>query len=548
IGSGFGGSVSALRLTEKGYRVGVLEAGRRWDAGSLPKTSWHARRFLWAPRLGLRGIQRLTLLDDVLVLSGAGVGGGSLVWANVCYEPHEEAFTDSQWSDITDWKKELSSYYDQARRMLGVEVTPHETNADRVLRDVAAHFGVEETWQPTPVAVHFGQAGVEVADPYFGGVGPTRTGCIECGGCMVGCRHNAKNTLDHNYLYLAEKLGAVVHPEHQVVALMPLPDGGYRIVAERPGAWLKKRRRAFTASQVVISAGTLGTSKLLHEMKATGRLPLLSPSLGRLLRTNSESLVGAMAPTAAVDYSQGVAITSSIHPEPQTHIEVVRYPKGSNAMGLLSTIAVEHGPGPQWKRFVRAVIHRPGEFLSSLSVRRWSERSVILLVMQSVDNSLRMTLWRTRWGSRLGTEPEEGKPAPRHVPLAAEAARAAAESIGGVPGCSVNEAILDIPMTAHLIGGACIGSSPETGVVDAYQRVFGYPGLHIADGSVIAANLGANPSLTIAAMTERAMSFWPNKGEPDPRPPLGSPYRPLEPVLPSRPAVPAGARGELRLD
>ena len=547
IGSGFGGSVTALRLAEKGYRVGVLEAGRRWDADSFPRTSWEAHRFFWAPRLGMRGMQRLTLLDDVLALSGVGVGGGSLVWANVCYEPHEEAFADPQWSDITDWKRELAPFYDQARRMLGVEAARADSNADRVLRDVAAHFGVEGTWQPTPVAVYLGEPGVEVADPYFGGVGPTRTGCIECGGCMVGCRHNAKNTLDRNYLYLAEKLGAAVHPEHQAVALMPLPDGGYRIVTERPGAWARKHRRVFTASQVVISAGALGTSKLLQEMKATGRLPCLSPSLGRLLRTNSESLVGATAPTAAVDYSQGVAITSSIHPEPQTHIEVVRYPKGSNAMGLLSTIAVDHGEGPQWRRFVRAVVRRPGEFLRSLSVRRWSERSVILLVMQSVDNSLRITLRRTRWGSRLGTEHEEGKPPPSHIPLAAEAAQAAAESIGGVAGCSINEALLDIPMTAHLIGGACIGASPETGVVDAYQRVFGHPGLHIADGSVIAANLGANPSLTIAAMTERAMSLWPNKGESDPRPPLGAPYRIVEPVPPANPAVPAGSPAELRL-
>ncbi len=547
IGSGFGGSVAALRLSEKGYRVGVLEAGRRWDADSLPKTSWQARRFFWFPRLGLRGIQRLSRLDDVVVLSGAGVGGGSLVWANVCYEPHEAAFHDPQWSEITDWKKELRPYFDQARRMLGVEVTPHETNADRVLRAVGSHFGAEKTWTPTPVAVHFGEPGVEVADPYFGGVGPTRTGCIECGGCMVGCRHNAKNTLDRNYLYLAEKLGAVIHPEHQVVELTPLPQGGYRIVTERPGAWVRRNRRVFTASQVVVSAGTLGTAKLLHRMKAEGRLPRLSPSLGGRLRTNSESLVGATARSTAVDYSQGVAITSSIHPEPETHIEVVRYPKGSNSMGLLSTIAVDHGPGPQWRRFIAAALRRPGEFVRSLSVRRWSERTVILLVMQSVDNSLRMTLRRTRWGGRLGTEPEQGRPTPRHVPIAVEAARAAAEAIDGIPGGTINEALLDVPMTAHLIGGACIGPSPDRGVVDAYQRVFGYPGLHIADGSVITANLGVNPSLTITALAERAMSFWPNKGEADPRPPLGSPYRVVEPVAPARPAVPPGAWAELRL-
>jgi cholesterol oxidase len=332
------------------------------------------------------------------------------------------------------------------------------------------------------------------------------------------------------------------------VDLVPLPQGGYRIVTERPGTWVRKRRRVFTASQVVVSAGTLGTAKLLHRLKAEGRLANLSSRLGHLLRTNSESLVGATARSTAVDYSEGVAITSSIHPEPQTHIEVVRYPKGSNSMGLLSTIAVGHGPGPQWKRFVPAALRRPGEFLRSMSVRRWSERTVILLVMQSVDNSLRMTLQPTRRGSRLTTEPEQGRPVPRHLPVAAEAAQAAADVIDGIPGCSINEAVLDVPMTAHLIGGACIGSSPERGVVDGYQRVFGHPGLHIADGSVIAANLGANPSLTIAAMTERAMSFWPNKGEADPRPVLGSPYRVIEPVPPLQPAVPAGAPAELRLD
>ncbi len=547
VGSGFGGSVTALRLTEKGYRVGVLEAGKRWDADTLPKTSWDTRRFFWYPRLGLRGIQRLDLLSHTLALSGVGVGGGSLVWANVCYEPHGVALQDPQWGHITDWGAELAPHFDQARRMLGVHETPAETNSDRVLREVARHFGVEDTFRPTPVAVHFGEAGVEEPDPYFGGAGPTRTGCIHCGGCMVGCRHNAKNTLDKNYLFLAEKQGAVVHPEHQVVDVEPRPAGGFTVRTERPGAWVRKRRASFTAEQVVFSAGALGTARLLHRLRDEGRLPNLSPRLGRHVRTNSETLVGAIARTTAVDFSQGVAITSSIHPEPHTHIEVVRYPPGSNSMGLLSTLLVDGGGRlPRWVSFLATAARHPLLFVRSLSVRRWSERSVILLVMQSLDNSLRMRRKQGRFRTRLVTEQETGKPSPTYLPVANEAARKAAEIIDGHPGSSITEVLLDVPLTAHLIGGACIGDSPETGVIDPYQRVYGYPGLHVVDGSAVTANLGANPSLTITAMAERCMALWPNRGEPDPRPPLGDPYRRIDPVAPHHPAVPAGAPAALR--
>lgn len=547
IGSGFGGSVAALRLTEKGYRVGVMEAGRRYSDDSLPKSSWDLRRFFWFPRLGLRGIQRLSLLRDVLVLSGSGVGGGSLVWANVCYEPLADAFEDPQWADITDWKKELAPYYDQARRMLGAERVPFETSADEVMRSVGKRLGVEDTFHLNEVAVHFGRTESEVPDPYFGGEGPARAGCRHCGGCMVGCRFNAKNRLDKNYLYLAEKNGAVVHPEHEVVDLASTAGGGYRVVTRRPGPLRGRRPRVHTARHVVFAAGALGTTRLLLELAERGRLPRLSERVGHQVRTNSEAIVGASAPTARVDYSHGVAITSSIHPTPDTTIEPVRYPKGSNSMGLLSTILVDGGGLPRWLRFLATAIRHPVTFVRSLSVRRWSERTVILLVMQSIDNSLRVFRKQGVFGSRLTSSHATGKPNPRYLPVANDAARAAADHMGGFPGSSLNEVLLDVPITAHILGGACIGDSPASGVVDPYHRVFGHPDLHVVDGAAVPANLGVNPSLTITALAERAMAMWPNKGEHDPRPDAGAAYAAVRPVHPDGPAVPSGAVGELRL-
>ncbi len=536
VGSGFGGSVSALRLTEKGYRVGVMEAGRRFAASDFPSTNWNVRRFLWFPRWGMRGIQRLDLLGGTLVLSGAGVGGGSLVYGNVLYEPHEAFFTHHQWVHITDWRAELAPFFDLARRMLGAVQTPFDTPTDEVLRRVADHFEAAETFRYNTVGVWFGEPGVEVPDPYFGGSGPSRTGCIRCGACMVGCRHNAKNTLDRNYLYLAEEGGAVVHPEHQVIDLVPLDGGGYRITTVRPGAWLRDRRRTFTAEQVVLSAGALGTVRLLLALRDRARLPHLSDRVGRMVRTNSEALLGASAPHTRVDYSQGIAISSSIHPEPHTHLQLVRYPKGSNAMGLLGTLLVDGGGRvPRPLRFLAAIIRHPIVFLRSLSVYRWSERTVILLAMQDLDNSLRVVRKRGLLGRRLGVAPGEGEPTPTYIPIANQAARVAADTIGGFPGSAINEVLFDAPATAHILGGAVIGDSPAAGVVDPYQRVYGHDGLHVADGSAVGANLGANPSLTIAAMTERAMAMWPNRGEPDPRPPLGAAYQPVAPVAPRSP-------------
>ncbi|WP_370020813.1 GMC oxidoreductase [Planotetraspora sp. GP83] len=543
IGSGFGGSVTALRLTEKGYSVGVLEAGRRFDENTLPKTSWRARDFLWAPALGLKGIQRIHVLrgrSGVMVLAGAGVGGGSLVYANTLYEPLDPFFDDPQWSHITDWKSELSAYYDQARRMLGVVLNPTVTPADEVMRKVAERMGVGDTFHLAPVGVFFGEPGVEVDDPYFGGAGPRRRGCVECGECMTGCRHGAKNTLIKNYLHLAEKAGAKVHPETTVRSVRPI-DGGYEITVKRTGSF--GRARTLTARQVVFAAGTYGTQHLLHRLKAT-TLPRLSPRLGVLTRTNSEALLGFERLTAKGEkLNRGVAITSSIHPDAETHIEPVRYGDGSNAMAMLRTLLVDgDGRAPRWLRFLGAALRRPHLVPRLFNHRKWSERAIIALVMQAKNNSITVSLRK----GRLRAGPGHGEPNPTWVPAGHQAVRLAAEEIGGMPGGSWLD-LFDIPATAHFLGGCAIGDSPETGVIDPYHRVYGYEGLHIVDGSAISANLGVNPSLTITAQAERAMAFWPNKGDPDPRPAPGSGYVRLSPIAPARPVVPSAAPGALRL-
>ena len=559
IGSGFGGSVTALRLTEKGYRVGVLEAGRRFEDADYPRTSWDVRKFLWAPKLGCHGIQRIHLLRDVIILAGAGVGGGSLVYANTLYRPASDAFYhDRQWAHITDWRAELAPYYDQAERMLGVVQNPTMTPSDEVMRQVAEEMGVGGTFSMAPVGVFFGrdgrkEPGVEVGDPFFGGAGPRRRGCLEVGECMTGCRHNAKNTLVKNYLYLAEKAGATVHPRTTAVAVRPLPRGGYAVDTVRTGAWRAGRTaRSFTAGQVVFAAGTWGTQQLLHRMKAAGSLPEVSPRLGVLTRTNSEALGGAlttMRNRTRHDFTRGVAITSSIHPDQYTHIEPVRYGKGSNAMGLLSTLMTDGGGQvPRWVKWLAQVARHPGR-LGSLyfGINHWSERAVIGLTMQSLDNSITVHPKRTRLGRiKLTSEQGHGAPSPTWVPAANQAMRHAGSAIGGFPLNSVGE-MVDIPMTAHFLGGCVIGDSPESGVVDPYHRMYGHPGLHVVDGSAISANLGVNSALTITAQAERAMALWPNKGDKDPRPPLGAAYQRAAPATPRNPIVPSSAPAALRL-
>lgn len=546
IGSGFGGAVSALRLTEKGYRVGVLEAGRRFADHEFPKTSWRIRDFFWAPQLGCTGIQRMHLLKDVLVLAGAGVGGGSLVYANTLYTPGPEFFADPQWADITDWQAELAPYYDQASRMLGVTDNPTMTPSDEVMKDVAEQMGVGHTFRLTPVGVFFGDGpGVTSDDPFFGGVGPTRTGCTECGECMTGCRHGAKNTLVKNYLHLAERAGARIFPLTTVTAVLPRTRGGYLIETYRTGT---RQRRTFTAEQVVLAAGTYGTQRLLHRMKANGMLPHLSDALGRKTRTNSEAILGAITDTTAQDFTQGVAITSSFHPDEVTHVEPCRYGRGSNSMGLMQSLLTTPRAGrARWQVLASEIARRPAEFARLLDVRHWSERGVIALVMQTVDNSLTVVGERTRLGRwRLTTHQDDTAPSPTYLPIAHEVVRRIAEQIDGVAVGSIFENF-DAPVTAHFVGGCAIGADPERGVIDAYHRVFGHPGLHIVDGSAITANLGVNPSLTITAQAERAMALWPNAGEEDPRPSVGEEYRPLRSVPPRAPIVPASAPGALRL-
>jgi cholesterol oxidase len=548
IGSGFGGSTTALRLTEKGYRVAVLEAGKRYDESTLPTTSWRLRSFIWAPMLGCYGIQRISLIKDVMVLAGAGVGGGSLNYANTLYEPLPPFYADPQWAGITDWRDELAPFYDQAKRMLGVVPNPTITPADEVMRAVAEEMGVGDTFRPTPVGVFFGERpGVEVPDPYFGGAGPPRRGCIQCGECMTGCRHGAKNTLLQNYLHLAERAGAEVHPMTTVTTVRPLPDGRWAVDTERTGSRLRKRGRTFTADQVVVAAGTMGTQRLLHGMRDEGHLPHLSQRLGELTRTNSEAILGARAFRGDVDFTRGVAITSSFHPDEHTHIEPVRYGRGSNAMGLLTTALADGGGRSRPLTWLREVARHPVMLLRNLSMRRWSEQIIIALVMQTRDNSITCYTKRGLLGRRkLTSKQGHGEPNPTWIPVGHDAVRRIAARIEGFAGGGWND-VFNIPMTAHFLGGAPIGDSPASGVIDPYHRVYGHPGLHVVDGAAVSANLGVNPSLTITAQAERAMAMWPNRGEADPRPALGSTYERLAPIAPRSPAVPAGAIGELRV-
>ena len=558
IGSGFGGSVSALRLTEKGYRVGVLEAGRRFADDEFAKTSWNLRKFLWMPKLGLYGIQRIHLLRNVMILAGAGVGGGSLNYANTLYVPPDPFFNDPQWKDITDWRAELMPHYDQAQRMLGVVQNPTFTDADKVMKEVADDMGVGDTFVPTPVGVFFGPDGTKtpgktVPDPYFGGAGPDRTGCIECGSCMTGCRYGAKNTLLKNYLGLAESAGAQIHPMTTVTGFKQRADGLWEVKTAHTGRLLRRKRRTFIANHLVLAAGTFGTQKLLFKMRDGGNLPKLSDKLGVLTRTNSESIVGAgrLEVRDDLDLTHGVAITSSIHPTADTHIEPVRYGKGSNAMGLLQTLMTDGaGPGgtdtPRWRQLLDQAGEDPKKMLRMLNPRQWSERTVIALVMQHLDNSITTYTKRSKLGiRRMVSKQGHGEPNPTWIPVGNEVTRRLAEKIDGVAGGTWGE-LFNIPLTAHFLGGAAIGDSPEHGVIDPYQRVYNYPTMYVVDGASVSANLGVNPSLSITAQAERAASLWPNKGREDLRPEQGQAYKRLAPIAPERPVVPADAPAALR--
>lgn len=537
VGSGFGGSVSALRLAEKGYSVAVLECGSRFrDEDFAESTLRHPRRYFWAPKLGMRGVLRMTFFKDVFVVSGSGVGGGSLGYANTLYRARPTFFRDPQWADLGDWEAELAPHYDTAERMLGVVEYEGMGPADKLLKEYGEEIGVGETFTNTRVGVFFDQPGVEVPDPYFDGEGPARTGCLRCGSCMVGCRHGAKNTLMKNYLWFAEKLGVEILPERQVTEIRPLgaADGsdGYAVASERSGSWIRKRRHTLSAKGVIVAAGALGTNQLLANCKHRGALPRLSNRIGDLVRTNSESIQAVTAPDDERDFSRSVAITSSIYPDPDTHIEVVTYGEGGDAMS--GTFTAMTGPGTKLTRplkWIAAMLRHPLRTARMLIPYRWSRRTVILLVMQTVDAAMHLRPKRKLLGRgvRLQTEQDAARPNPTYIPAAEQVTRWFAKRTGGAPQSALTESIRNTPTTAHILGGAVVGSNPDTGVVDGANRVYGYEGLLVCDGAAIPANPGVNPSLTITAKAEHAMSLIPSKDGEEPRD-LPEAARPAVPV------------------
>lgn len=516
IGSGFGGSVAALRLAEKGYRVAVLESGPRYRDQDFAVSAWNLRRFLWAPAIGLRGIMRLVPFSDVFIAAGAGVGGGSLVYANTLYRAAPPFFANPQWSDLADWCAELKPHYDTAERMLGVTEVPFESPGDDLLRSIAEEFGTGETFRRTPVGVYFGEPGKTVDDPYFDGEGPPRTGCTRCGACMVGCREGAKNTLVKNYLHLAEKRGATIIPDSEVTDIRPdgRPDGsdGYILTAARPGAWLRRNGRRYRAAGVVVAAGALGTNRLLANCKHRGSLARISDRLGQLVRTNSESVLAVTLPDESQNIWNSVAISASIHVDQDTHIEVVTYGRRGDFMGTLFTLLT--GNGTRLTRplmLAGQAVRHPVRFLKSLWPIGWARRTVVLLVMQTLDNAISFEAVPRRFGTgvRLNTAQDPEKPNPTYIEAANRAAAWLAERTGGLPQSMLMEALANIPTTAHILGGAVIGRDENTGVIDSRQRVFGYRNLLVCDGAAVPANPGVNPSLTITAMAEHAMASVP---------------------------------------
>ncbi len=537
IGSGFGGSVSAWRLTEKGYSVLVLERGKRWNAEDFPKTNWNVFKYLWMPALRCFGPQGLNFFKDIWLLNGSGVGGGSLIYASTHRIPPRAFFEASEWAHLADWEAELMPHYHTANRMLGTATNPRLWPADHTLLSIAEDLGQADTFETTGVGIYFGEPGVTTRDPYFEGQGPTRTGCIHCGGCMVGCRHNAKNTLDKNYLFLAEKYGAQVLPERQAQVVRPLygaqTDGArYEVAFEKVTDIGRKRRGTVRARHVIVAAGVLGTVELLLDCRDKHRtLPLISPMLGEHVRSNSEALMGVTARDTRQDFSQGVAITSHFWADDVTSVEPVRYPPGSSFMrSLIWPLAGYGGEGQGlgarlWAS-LKHLVRKPGDFLHTRLLPRWAERDTVLLIMQTVENKMSLRHGRSlsngfRRGLQTDRDPEQ--PIPACVVAGSEVVNRFAEKVDGVPWVGLND-LLDIPNTAHILGGCPMGGDAQTGVVDIDHQVFNYPGLYVADGSVVPANLGVNPSLTIAAMTERAMSRIPARDQAAPPAPLPYPH------------------------
>jgi cholesterol oxidase len=512
IGSGFGGSVSAMRLVEKGYRVLILEKGRRFTAKDFPKSNWNLRRWLWQPKLGLRGLFRLTFLPDLTILSGVGYGGGSLVYGSTLPVPGDKFFESKSWSHLADWKEELAPFYKTAQTMLGANANPKLTYIDGVFREIANDIGRGEHFSPTNVGIFFGKPGEKTADPYFDGDGPERAGCIYCGGCMLGCRHGAKNTLDKNYLFLAEKLGLEVKTETEVVAVRPRKEGGYEIEAKKGTSnFRRKERISVTSDNVIFSAGVMGTVPLLLKLKEQKDcLPKLSPRLGDFVRTNSEALIQVVSEKRDHDLSDGIAISSIVNTDDNSHIEPCRYSSGSGFFRFLCTAhVVGDSTLERVVNLIKFIIKKPVRFIKSQIVSDYSRFSITLLYMQTLDGTLRLKLGRTfRNGFRNELTSGEGtgeKPKAR-ISEATALAKRLEEKIKGTATSLWTEILFDTPTTAHILGGCCMGESAESGVIDHENKVFGYKGLYVIDGSAISANPGVNPSLTITALAERAMT------------------------------------------
>jgi len=513
IGSGFGGSVSALRLAQKGYRVGVLEKGKEWKPQDFPKTNWNIRKYLWLPAFGCYGYQMLTLFRHVMILHGGGVGGGSLVYANQLLIPPDKVFENPSWC-IQNVKETLKPHYETARKMLGANVSPQVGRADLLLKQVGMEMTGKDTFHKNDVGIFFGEPEKTVKDPYFEGKGPDRTGCTFCGACMIGCPVGAKNTLDKNYLYLAKNLGAKIIPKTLVTGVRPV-SGGYEVITKNSTGILKKEKR-YTARGVVFSGGVLGTVKLLEECKDNGLLPRISNELGNFVRTNSEALIGVKSNDSKTNWNDQIAITSGIYADDTTHIEIVRYNKGSDVLlNLLTVMSGGGGKVPRVVRFLGNILKHPVRFFKLLWPLDKASSISVLLVMQTDKNHL-MLKHKKRWwrlgGKSINSEIPEGfERSPSYIPVANETARRLAEKMDGIPLSSFPEVVLNMSTTAHILGGCCMGDSPVRGVVSAKGEILNYPGLYVADGSVVSANLGVNPSLTITALSEYIMSHIPEK-------------------------------------
>jgi cholesterol oxidase len=519
VGSGFGGAVSACRLAEKGYSVCVVEMGKRWEAKDFPKTSWNVRKFIWRPGAKLFGFFNMRPFKHVMILCGNAVGGGSITYANTMLVPPETVWREGSWKGLANWEAEMPAHYATAKRMLGVTQNKILGDADHMLKKIAVTAGVDGTFYKTDVAVYFGQdgdkPGTPHADPYFDGEGPPRKSCIGCGGCMVGCRFDAKNTLDKNYLWFAEKRGAKILAETRVTDIRPIgaSDGadGYEVATERSTAWLFKQRKTIRARNVVVAASALGSMDLLMRAKQNGSLPNISNRLGADVRTNSESIVGVRFPGTKLDMSKGIAIGSGIHIDQWTHIEATRYSKGSDALGLIATLMVGGKGFGRVLRWIASAFVHPIKFFRAAWPFGFATQTLILLVMQTIDGTLRFDRRRRWFWPFTKLLCSSGNRIPTNIPAANAIVEKAAKELGGIPITSTSEIIFDLPMTAHCIGGCVMGGDESTGVIDAQHRVFGYRGLYVVDGAAVGANLGVNPSFTITALAERAMSFIPAK-------------------------------------